>query len=49
LYGSLFTPEITLKSLVFFADGDLHSVPQAIRNDLARAVRACDPLKLPAL
>lgn len=49
LYGSLFTPEITLKSLSFYGDGDVHSVPQAIRSDLARAVRACDPLKLPAL
>lgn len=49
LYPPSFSPEITLKSLCFFEDGNLQSVPPAIRRDLARAVRACDPLRLPLL
>jgi hypothetical protein len=49
LYPPSFAPEITLKSLCFFEDGNLQSVPPAIRRDLERAVRACDPLRLPLL
>lgn len=44
-----YAPEITLKSLCFFDDGNLGNVPQALRRDLARAVRACDPTRLPQL
>ena len=49
LYPPNFAPEITLKSLCFFDDGNLQSVPATVRRDLARAVRACDPLRLPRL
>jgi hypothetical protein len=28
-------------------DGNLGTLPQAVRRDLARAVRACDPAWLP--
>lgn len=49
LYGPSFTPEITLKSLCFFDDGNLGGLPATIRSDLALAVRRCDPLKLPML
>ena len=49
LYAPSFTPEITLKSLCYFEDGNLATVPEAVRRDLARAVRAVDPRKLPVL
>lgn len=49
LYQPSFAPEITLKSLCFFEDGNLQCVPPAVRRDLARSVRACDPLRLPQL
>jgi hypothetical protein len=49
LYGRSYTPELTLKSLCFFDDGNLAQVPPAVRRDLARAVRSCDPTNLPAL
>ncbi len=49
LYGSSFTPEITLKSLCFYDDGNLSTVPDGIRRDLLRAIRACDPRSLPQL
>jgi len=49
LYHPSFAPEITLKSLCFFDDGNLSQVPQAVRRDLAWAVRACDPTRLPRL
>lgn len=49
LYRPSYAPEITLKSLCFFDDGNLGNVPQAVRRDLARAVRACDPTRLPQL
>jgi hypothetical protein len=49
LYGSSFTPEITLKSLCFYDDGNLSTVPDGIRRDLMRAIRSCDPRSLPKL
>jgi hypothetical protein len=49
LYPPHFSPEQTLKSLCYFDDGNLGTVAEAIRRDLARAVRAVDLQKLPAL
>ena len=49
IYGQGFNPEITLKALSFFDDGDLGSVPDAIRDRLADAVRAVDLDRLPLL
>lgn len=49
IYGQSFNPEITLKALSFFEDGDLGSVPNAIRDRLAAAVRAVDLDRLPLL
>jgi hypothetical protein len=34
--------EITLKALSFFEDGDLGTVPNAVRDRLTAAVRAVD-------
>jgi hypothetical protein len=41
--------EITLKALSFFEDGDLGTVPNAVRDRLAAAVRAVDLDTLPLL
>lgn len=49
LYAPNFAPELTLKSLCYFDDGNLQHVPESVRRDLAKAVKACDPLRLPLL
>jgi hypothetical protein len=49
LYPPHFAPELTLKSLCYFDDGNLANVPVNIRQDLARAVRAVDVQALPVL
>ena len=49
LYGSAFNPEITLKALSYFADGNLASLPAAIRDRLAAAVRDVELDCLPDL
>jgi hypothetical protein len=48
LYGRAYAPEATLKALAYYEDGNLASVPPGIRSDLQRAVRACDPGRLPS-
>jgi hypothetical protein len=48
LYGRSFAPESTLKALAYYDDGDLATVPASVRSDLLRAVRACDPARLPS-
>jgi len=47
LYGRVYAPESTLKALAYFDDGDLATVPSGVRQDLLRAVRTCDPGRLP--
>jgi Nucleotidyl transferase AbiEii toxin, Type IV TA system len=49
LYGSSFNPEITLKALSFFADGNLDSLEEGLRLRLVEAVRHVDLDQLPAL
>ncbi len=49
LYPPHFAPELTLKALCYFADGNLASLTSEVRNDLARAVRSVDIQKLPQL
>lgn len=49
IYGRGFNPEITLKALSFFEDGNLKTLPQDVRNRLALAVRAVDLDRLPAV
>jgi hypothetical protein len=36
------TPQITLKALSFFADGNLSALPRAVQDRLARAAREVD-------
>lgn len=49
LYPPNFAPDLSLKALCYFAEGNLSSIPASIRSDLARAVRATDLQKLPSL
>ena len=43
VFGDQFNPLLTLKALTFFGDGDLHTVPDPVRERLARAVEGVDP------
>jgi hypothetical protein len=49
IYGPSFNPEITLKALSYFGDGDLKSLPGDVKDRLAAAVRAVDLEHLPSL
>ena len=49
IYGSTFNPQITLKALSYFEDGDLHQVPDDVRLRLVTAVRNVDLDHLPGL
>lgn len=49
LYGDRFNPQVTLKALCFFDEGDLQTVPQSVRRRLAAAVRQVDLAALPAV
>lgn len=49
IYGRSFNPQITLKALSFFDDGNLRRVPQATRDRLASAARSVDLDRLPAV
>lgn len=48
LYGRTYAPEATLKALAFYDGGNLAGLPPGIRRDLQRAVRNCDPGRLPS-
>ncbi|MGH8209085.1 MAG: hypothetical protein ACREU6_05715 [Steroidobacteraceae bacterium] len=47
LYGSSFNPEITLKALSYFDDGDLRALPEEMKARLAVAAREVDLERLP--
>jgi hypothetical protein len=49
LYGSSFNPEITLKALSYFEDGNLRDLPEEIKLRLASAVLAVDLDHLPSV
>jgi hypothetical protein len=49
LYGQQFNPQITLKALSFFDDGDLRNLPLEIRDRLAKAARDVDLDHLPVI
>lgn len=48
IYGASFNPQITLKALSFFDDGNLHEVPIDARERLAAAARTADLDSLPS-
>jgi hypothetical protein len=49
LYGVSFNPQITLKSLSYFDDGDLRSLPEESKMRLVTAARDVDLDQLPVL
>jgi hypothetical protein len=49
IYGPTFNPQITLKALSFFGDGNLSRLPQLVQDRLARAAREVDLDRLPDL
>jgi hypothetical protein len=49
LYGSTFNPQITLKALSFFGDGDLCQLPEDMKLRLATAAREVDLDHLPSI
>jgi Nucleotidyl transferase AbiEii toxin, Type IV TA system len=49
LYGPSFNPEITLKALTYFGDGNLRDLPDDLKLRLLTAVRGVDLDHLPAI
>lgn len=49
IHGAAFNPQITLKALSYFEDGDLRRLPSETKDRLARAARAVDLDRLPAV
>ncbi len=49
IYGPTFNPQITLKALSFFGDGNLSRLPQVVQDHLAQAAREVDLGRLPEL
>jgi len=49
IYGPTFNPQITLKALSFFGDGNLSRLPQEVQDRLAKAARDVDLDKLPKI
>ncbi len=47
IYGLQFNPQITLKALSFFDDGDLRRLPEPLKARLAAAAREVDLDQLP--
>jgi hypothetical protein len=49
IYGSTFNPQITLKALSFFDDGNLRNLPEDTKLRLVAAARDVDLDRLPAI
>ena len=49
LYGASFNPQITLKALSYFDDGDLQRLPEDAKTRLSTAARDVDLDRLPSL
>ncbi len=49
VFGPNFNPLLSLKALCYFGDGDLAALPESVRSQLAAAVRAVDPARLPEM
>jgi len=49
IYGRQFNPQITLKALTFFDDGNLDRLSEGMRKDIKRMVDQVDLDKLPTL
>ena len=49
IYGRAFNPELTLKALAYYEDGDLDTLPRNVRDRLAAAMKTVDLYCLPHL
>jgi hypothetical protein len=49
IYGEIFAPQIALKALSYFGDGDLSSLPSDVKRLLRHAIRNADIDRLPRL
>ena len=49
IYSDSFQPQLTLKALTYFGDGDLHTLAESVRLGLVEAVRAVALDRLPDL
>jgi hypothetical protein len=49
IYGERFNPQLTLKALSFFGDGDLPSLPPSMQERIIGAVKSVDLDRLPVL
>lgn len=49
IYGAQFNPQITLKALSYFDDGNVSRLPREMKDRLARAARAVDLDQLPVI
>lgn len=49
IYGEIFNPQITLKALTYFGEGNLTTLPAELKDRLTQAVRAVDLDQLPKL
>lgn len=49
IYGQTFNPQITLKALSYFDDGDLRQLPEDLKSRLATAARQVDLDCLPSI
>jgi len=49
IHGSMFNPQLTLKALSFFGDGNLDRLPRDVQDRLARAAREVDLDRLPGI
>jgi hypothetical protein len=49
IYGQTFNPQITLKALSYFDDGDLRQLPEDLKSRLATAARQVDLDRLPSI
>jgi len=49
MYPSTFNPELTLKALSYYQDGNLDTIPEQVRFRLVEAVRDVDLDRLPVL
>jgi hypothetical protein len=49
IYGRSFNPQITLKALSYFDDGDLPTLPDELKMRIVKAVEATELNRLPAI
>lgn len=49
VHGPMFNPQLTLKALSFFGDGNLDRLPRDVQDRLARAAREVDLDRLPEI